>query len=251
MVALHDHSGEERWLEAAVRAGRWLAEGVDSSGLWPQQDYRAAGTPSYYTYAAWPMLEVAVRADDAAIRKAALGVLDAILARRRPNGAFGDWGFSPGEAAFTHTIAYTLQGFISSALLLGEWERYGEPVEQGLRELARLAEPSRGKLPGRVDDEWKPAARYVCLTGNVQTALCILDRAEARSDSSLDAVAAALTDAVCDTQRLRAPLPSLRGAVGGSAPIWGRYMILRYPNWAAKYHCDAMMRLMARPAATG
>jgi hypothetical protein len=178
-------------------------------------------------------------------------VLDAILARRRPNGTFADWAFSPGEAAFTHTIAYTLQGFVSSALLLDEWDRFGEPAELGLRELARLGERSRGRLPGRVDDEWQPAARYVCLTGNVQIALCILDRAEARSDPSLDTAAASLTEAVCDAQRLRAPLPSLRGAVGGSAPIWGRYMILRYPNWAAKYHCDAMMRLMARSAAAG
>jgi hypothetical protein len=251
LVALHELTAEERWLAAAQRAGRWLAAGVNGSGLWPGRDYRAVGTPSYYTYAAWPMLEVAVRADDVAIRKAALGVLDAILARRRPNGTFAEWAFSPGEAAFTHTIAYTLQGFISSALLLDEWDRFGEPTEKGLRELARLGEASRGKLPGRVDDEWQPAARYVCLTGNVQTALCILDRAEARADRSLDAAAALLTDAVCDAQRLRAPLPSLRGAVGGSAPIWGRYMILRYPNWAAKYHCDAMMRQMAQPAAAG
>jgi hypothetical protein len=38
----------------------------------------------------------------------------------------------------------------------------------------------------------------------------------------------------------------LRGAVAGSAPLWGDYMRMRYPNWAAKYHCDALMGVMAR-----
>jgi hypothetical protein len=245
LVALHDLSGEERWLEAATRAGRWLADGVDESGLWSHKDYRAAETPSYYTYAAWPMLEVAVRSGDAAIREAAQGVLGAILARRRPDGSFSGWAFSEGEAAFTHTIAYTLQGLLGAAKTLDDWDIYGRPAEEGLLALAQRAEHSRGRLAGRLDDAWRPAARYVCLTGNAQIALCLLDLAERGGDSRLVGAAVQLADVVCAAQRLRAPA-ALRGAVGGSAPIWGRYMILRYPNWAAKYHCDALMSLIAR-----
>lgn len=246
LVALHDLTAEERWLEAAQRAGRWLAASVDGSGLWPGKDYRAAGTPSYYTYAAWPMLEVAIRCDDAAIRAVAEGALDAILARRRPNGTFAGWGFSEEEPAFTHTIAYTLQGLIGSAKLLGDWERYGKPVEEGLLALAQRAELAKGRLAGRLDDDWMPAARYVCLTGNAQIALCLLDWDETEPDPQRAQTAARLVDAVCDAQHLRGPLSGIRGAVGGSAPIWGRYMLLRYPNWAAKYHCDALMRLIGR-----
>jgi hypothetical protein len=93
LLALHELTGDDLWLEAATRGGRWLASGVDADGLWSHKDYRASGTPSYYTYAAWPMLEVAVRNGDAAIRAAAEGVLDAILTRRRPNGSFEGWGF--------------------------------------------------------------------------------------------------------------------------------------------------------------
>lgn len=243
LVALHDLSGEERWLDAASRACGWLTSELDQSGLWSHRDYRATGTPSYYTYAAWPMLEVAIRSGDVAIRQSAEGVLGAILARQRPNGTFGEWAFSEGEAAFTHTIAYTLQGLIGAATLLDDWDTYGEPVEAGLLALVERAQLARGRLPGRLDDRWMPAARYVCLTGNAQIALCLLDWDRKSHDPRLVDAADQLVDAVCAAQRLRSPLSGLHGAVAGSAPIWGRYMTLRYPNWAAKYHCDALMRL--------
>ncbi|MDQ2939010.1 MAG: hypothetical protein M3R23_00600 [Actinomycetota bacterium] len=246
LVALHDLTGEERWLQAAMRACRWLASGVDESGLWPHKDYRATETPSYYTYAAWPMLEVAARAGDDSTRDAARGVLDAILARRQPNGAFGGWGFSEGEAAFTHTIAYTLQGLIGSARVLDDWDTYGQPAEAGLLALTERAGLASGRLAGRLDDDWRPAARFTCLTGNAQIALCLLDWEERQPDPRLVGAAASLVDAICGAQYLRAPLRGLRGAVGGSAPIWGRYMMLRYPNWAAKYHCDALIQLIGR-----
>ena len=249
LVALHDHSNEDRWIAAARRAGHWLADGVDESGLWPGGDYRAEVTPSYYSYAAWPMLEVAIRCDDDEIRRAAEGALDAIVARWRPNGSFAAWGFTEDEPAFTHTIAYTLQGLVSSARLTGDWDRFGKPAEEGLTALAARASEAEGRLPGRLGDDWGPAARYVCLTGNAQIALCLLDWNEIVPDPARERTAGLLADAVCSAQRLRSPLPGIRGAVGGSAPIWGRYMVLRYPNWAAKYHCDALIRLMARPPA--
>jgi hypothetical protein len=53
-------------------------------------------------------------------------------------------------------------------------------------------------------------------------------------------------DAICATQDLRAPLTALGGAVAGSEPMRGRYMMLRYPNWAANYRCDALVRLIGR-----
>jgi hypothetical protein len=39
--------------------------------------------------------------------------------------------------------------------------------------------------------------------------------------------------------------------VAGSSPITGRYMTLRYPNWAAKFHADALAALTDRLAREG
>lgn len=245
LVALHELTGEPRWLQAGSRAARWLAGGLGEDGLWAGTDYRQAGTPSYYTFALWPMLAMAERADEPDVRESAVRALDAILERRRENGTFARWGFVEGGAAFTHTIAYTIQGLMESARLLDDWPTYGTPAEAGLLELYRRSELAAGRLSGRLDDGWSPAARYICLTGNAQTALCLLAWERRRPDLRLLNSAARLLDVICDAQNLGRPDP-LRGAVGGSLPIWGRYMFLRYPNWAAKFHCDALMQLIPR-----
>jgi hypothetical protein len=36
-----------------------------------------------------------------------------------------------------------------------------------------------------------------------------------------------------------------KGAIAGSAPIWGRYSMFEYPNWAAKFFADALMLKLA------
>jgi hypothetical protein len=246
MLALHELTGEAAWLESAGRAARWLADGVGPSGVWEGVDYRASGTPSYYTYAAAPMIAYAKRAADEEVETVARRVLDAILGRRRPNGTFAGWAFQGDGPAFTHTIAYTLQGLIEAAEELGSWDHYGEPTVEALGQLVRRGELAAGRLPGELDEEWMPAASYVCLTGNAQAALCFLAWDRRRPDLRLVSAAARLLDFICAAQRLGAPVRGVRGAVGGSKPIWGRYMIGRYPNWAAKYHCDALIELSER-----
>jgi hypothetical protein len=246
MVALHRHTGEARWLEAARRGAAWLVAGIGGDGLWPGGDYRARGTPSYYTHVLWPMLEVWKETGEG-LRAAAARALEAIVARRRPNGAFAGWAFSEGAPAFTHTIAYTLRGIQECARLLGEVERYHAEVAPALEVLARRGELAGGSLPGAFDEGWKPRAGYVCLTGNAQVAICLLIHEAHAPDLRLVSAAARMVDRVCDTQALGSGVPgALRGAVAGSWPVWGAYMRLRYPNWAAKYLADALRRLSAR-----
>src|SRR4051812_11169371 len=53
MVALHDATRQQVWLDAAERAAHWLAGGVGADGQWRDKDYRSSVTPSYYTHVAW------------------------------------------------------------------------------------------------------------------------------------------------------------------------------------------------------
>jgi hypothetical protein len=50
---------------------------------------------------------------------------------------------------------------------------------------------------------------------------------------------------VASTQDLRTSNPNIRGAIGGSYPIYGRYARLQYPNWAAKFFIDSLLALKA------
>lgn len=245
MLALWRDSNDDRWLSAARRGSEWLASGMSSEGLWKGGDYRSQGTPSYYTHVLWPMLDVALSTGDGRMKDRVVLGLRTILARRLPNGVFSGWSFAEGKPAFTHTIAYTIRGIQECARLLGDEDAYCA-VEPALEVLVRRAELNGGNLPGAFNEQWKPVNNYSCLTGNAQVARCLLIWESRQSDLRLVSAAARLVDQVCSHQRIRSSLAGVRGGVGGSAPIHGAYMRFRFPNWAAKYLCDAIGPLIDR-----
>lgn len=245
MMALYRHGGDETSFKAAVRGSNWLAEGVGDDGLWPTGDYQAIKTPSYYTHVVWPMLEVWKDSGEEKVKAAGVRFLDAIIARRKENGVFTGWGFKDSGSAFTHTIAYTIRGFLESARLLDDYQAYGEPTEKSLDALIKNAELRGGAMSGALDEDMKPTGKYVCLTGNAQIAICLLLLDQQEADLRLVNTAAKLTDFVCKVQH-KTLVPSGMQGVAGSYPLWGSYMIMRYPNWAAKYHCDALLMLSDR-----
>lgn len=246
MAALYRDSGEARWLEAGGRGAQWLAQGVGADGLWPSGDYQAKSTPSYYTHVAWPMLEIWALNDDAAVRAAAERYLDKMLGRIKNNGVVSHWGFKDDGPAFTHTIAYTIRGFQESARLIDDYERYAAPMEPALEVIYRKSELSNGRLAGSFDENWHATGDYVCLTGNAQLAICLLLMEQHKPDLRLVNAAAKLVDFVARVQRQSTPIDGVNGGVAGSYPLWGKYMIGRYPNWAAKYFCDALLLVQAR-----
>ena len=244
--ALYRATKEDRWLTSARRGAMWLAQGVGTEGQWRQGNYRSGFNPSYYTRVAWPMLDTWALTHDSPIREAAERVLKAILARRKENGVIGGWGFDPGKPAFTHTIAYTIRGLMESARLLENWETYGAPVEAATEYLFRQAELSRGQLAGAFFEDWKKVKSYTCLTGNAQVAICLLLLEGREPDLRLVNASCKLVDFVCNAQSLNHIIADRQGGVAGSRPIWGRYLTMRYPNWAAKFHSDALMMLIHR-----
>ena len=246
MAALFRDTQDERWREAGARGASWLAAGVGENGLWPPGDYQSEATPSYYSHVAWPMLEMVSITDDKVVRDAACRYLDTIKTRIKDNGVVSHWGFKENGPAFTHTIAYTIRGFQESARLIDDFERYHAPMIPALETLYGKTERSGGKLPGSFDENWQATGDYVCLTGNAQLAICFLLLESHETDLRLVNAASKLNDYVASAQRNSMPLGGVKGGVAGSKPLWGKYMIARYPNWAAKYFCDSLLLNMAR-----
>jgi hypothetical protein len=172
--------------------------------------------------------------------------LASLLSRLRPSGAITYWGFGDDEFAFTHTIAYTLRGILECSRILDAWDDVGRCAVPALERMLRKTELSGGRLAAQYDYEWRPLGTYECLTGAAQTAINLLLWERQQPDLRIVNGAAKLVDRVCATQSLGQAIPGIRGAVAGSWPVWGRYLMFRYPNWAAKYHCDALSALMAR-----
>jgi hypothetical protein len=246
MVALARRTGDDRWKVAALKGSVWLAEGVDSEGLWRVGNYRQGINPSYYSQVAWPMLQAWELTRAGEVRDAAVRVLRRIMRLKTDQGSISGWGFDPGKPAFTHTIAYTLRGFLESAVILDDWKSFAEPCLPALEGMCRKSELANGRLPGAFHNDWQPVDWYSCLTGNAQIALCLLRLEQKENDLRLVNAAAKLVDFVCSRQKIGGGLWGICGAVAGSSPLWGRYMFMRYPNWAAKYHADALMMLRDR-----
>jgi len=242
LTSLYHETGQEKWLVAASKGASWIASGIEDGAGWPSGNYVDGFTPTYYTRVVWPLLEVWAITGDAYLRERSESVLDFLLSRRNENGTFQGWGFKPSGYAFTHTVAYTLRGFLECARLLDDWKYTGAPCEAALEKLYRKAELTQGRIPGQISEDWGYDDSFSCLTGNVQLAICLLVWKDRESDPRLVNAACKLVDYVCSRQKLHHVLSGRRGAVAGSTPVRGSYMRFRYPNWAAKFHADALIR---------
>lgn len=244
MLAGYLELGRAECMEAAVKAARWMIASQDDDGCWRRNELN--GVPhTYNTRAAWALLRTGLVADDARIVDAARRNIDWALTQQRDSGWFRTNGFTAGQIPFTHTIAYAIRGILECGVLLDE-ARY---VEAALRSARGLAARQRadGFLAGTFGDGWVPQARYCCLTGLAQSALNWqrLDQRTGRDEFGAPTELA--LEYLKRNHRVSGSRTPDDGGVAGSAPIWGRYSIFKYPNWAAKFFADALMiRILGR-----
>jgi hypothetical protein len=225
-------------LEAAVKAGRWLARHLDEDGCWRKFEHN--GVPHVYnTRGTWALVVTGLLANEPELVKAARRNLDWALTQQTPCGWFTTNAFTPDKAPFTHTIAYAIRGFLESGVLLND-ERYLSAALTAARGMARV-QRADGWLAGTYADNWQPRARYSCLTGVAQMSLNWTRLAQDGGAPELREHARRAIDYVKCTQRLKDGNDAVRGGIAGSSPIWGAYSRFEYPNWAAKFFADALM----------
>ncbi|MCB9853096.1 MAG: hypothetical protein H6819_08370 [Phycisphaerales bacterium] len=241
LVSAYEETGDLMFLTSADRAATWLAKEQEESGAWSRFAYRRGFSPSYYTRVCWPMLMTTIHTSNSIVRERAIRGLRHIAARVRDNGTVAGWGFADDRPAFTHTIAYTIRGFLEAGMLGDDLSEFLAIAEVSAMKLFRIME-LRKKLAGAYDDQWRGANWYVCLTGNCQVAICWMRLFDLIGDVRLCNAACKAIDVVTARQKLKPMLlRSIAGAIPGSAPLFGRYLTFRYPNWAAKFYLDAIM----------
>lgn len=233
LISLFKETNDSKWADSLDKATEWLCRSIDEHGTWKSGHYRDFN-PTYYSRVAWPILWVSTVLDNETYREKAVLVLDSLVKKRNPNGTFSGWGFDKHGPAFTHTIAYTLRGFMESSTLLDDWQRYGAKTEHALEKFYTLAELKNGRLAGQYDEQFAGTESYSCITGNFQIALCLMRWYERENDLRLLNAASKLIEYSVKSQ-------SSSGAIPGSKPFWGKYMMFRYPNWSAKFCADALL----------
>jgi len=234
------HEFGDKYREPMRRAADWLLRNQDLDGCWRKHasPFAMEGEKTYDTHVAWGLLEAA-RVDHAGgYAEAALANVDWALTFQRENGWFEQCCLEDPQRPFTHTLGYAFRGIVEayrysrSPELLSACQR----TANGLLSTMRLD----GFIPGRLDSNWSPAASWVCLTGSAQIACSwfVLHELTGRVDY--------LNAARLVNNYLRRTVtidcrPEVRGALKGSFPVYGRYCIYEYPNWATKFFIDALM----------
>jgi len=214
----------------------WLNQVLEPDGAWRQAAYVPGFVPSYYTRAVWGVLNANEILQQADIQENMRRALYFYAGRFLPNGAVRDWGFRPAQAAFTHTIAYTLEGFLECAVALKEADILGKTIDSMNR---LLHERERtGKTAGRYTQDWKGDTGFVCVSGNAQLSIVCRRLAQLTGASHFQAPADSLLLEVLGYQCL-GNNRNTQGALPGSRPFWGPYMRFRYPNWGLKFFLDA------------
>ena len=197
------------------------------------------GTPHVYnTRTAWALLRMNQLEPDRSWEKVARANLAWALAEQQPNGLFEHCAFQPGQAPYTHTIAYTTRGLLESGFLLAE-RRYILGAERCARAIL-LHMNDEGHLPATIATDGRATSSSCCLTGNCQFAIVWARLHAADGDDRYRQAVMRALQYVMSTQLVDAPDANVRGAIKGSHPVWARYACLSFPNWATKFFIDAM-----------
>jgi hypothetical protein len=254
LVAWHRATGQSAALASARRAADWLVATQDGDGAWHKHLYLDV-VATYTAHASCWLAEFGHYIGERPYVRAAERHLDWVLSHRDATTGWIDRvGFCAEDhqarSASTHTIAYTLQGMLTTSEIVGRLDGL-EAVRQAATAMARRLELS-GRLPAVLNHRWQPGASYACLTGNAQMALVWLRLFERDGDRRLLDAALKALDLVKAAQPMFSRNRGIRGGIPGSDPVWGDYLSMALPNWAAKFFVDAVLakqRVLALDAA--
>lgn len=240
-LAAWRETGEARFRDAAARAANWLVAAQDTDGAWRRfASPFAAHTINTYNARVAYALALAGRdlGEDRYADAASRNVVWA-LTQMHPNGWLDNNDLEDNARPLTHTIAYATRGVLE----VGRLTANDAFVDAACRTAHAAAQTQRadGAIPGRLDAQWQPAARWSCVTGNAQLAIIWLKLSGITGDAAWRLAAERANRFNLSVQNLAAADPGVRGGIPGSHPRNGGYMRNRYPNWAAKFFMDALL----------
>jgi len=242
---LYERSQQSKYLDAAIRGGQYLVRLQEKDGTWKRDTH--CGARTYHARVDWALLRLARLTGNDEFRSAAGRNLQWVVAQQLANGWFANCGFY-NDDPITHVIGYTLRGLLE-CYSLDDSVSKTDILERIVCTIGSMTERTNASvlageeelMPASFDKDWKPTAKYSCLTGNAQVACVIYRLAQHDISQSHIDTADALLRTLKRTQYVGQVSAMLSGAIAGSYPIYGHYAGYSFPNWAAKFFADAIM----------
>jgi hypothetical protein len=240
-IRTYKETKNEKYLRCARSAGNWLVNVQENDGVW--KNYAAHNIPhTYYSRVAWSLLELFCITDNRIYLEKGIKNIEWCLKQQNENGWFNNAGFRSESHPnpFTHTIAYTIRGILEAASIL-ENEQYWKSVQLSIDNFLPQVKDN-GFVSGTFDENWNGDHRFSCLTGNAQLAIILFKLFKKTNNITYQQSALKINHYLKTRQNLKTNNPNIRGAIAGSFPIWGKYIHFNYPNWAAKFFIDSLLK---------
>lgn len=241
LVRAFDETQDEKYKDAAVKAGEWLVELQEEDGTWKR--HTSDGEPrTYYTRVAWSLAEIHRVTGEECFVAACKRNVDWAIGQQERNGWFGKASLEPqkkGDYASIHAIADTARGILEAGLYTDE-DKYVIAAAKAMTGVIDSI-PKRTHIPANYNKLWRSRGRYSCLSGNAQVALILLKLHSKQGDREYLSAARRINKYLKRRQQLMTWDANMKGAIAGSYPIWGKYERFSYPSWAAKFFVDTLM----------
>ena len=232
---------DTRFRDSLVRAADWLVAAQDPDGAWRRfkSPFASHALNTYNTRVAFGLAKAGRALDEPHYLEAAIRNIEWALTQMHPNGWLENNDLEDNDRPLTHTIAYATRGILEVGLIAAN--TIFVDVAARIARVVAQAQRRDGALPGRLAADWRPAARWTCVTGNAQMAIIWQRLARETGDPLWQPLADKAVSFNLSIQDLAASDPGVRGGMPGSHPRGGGYMTHRYPNWAAKFFMDALL----------
>lgn len=241
LVRAYQETGNSAYLSAATKAGDWLVSMQSANGSWPN-DY-GGFAKAYHTRVDRALLKLWSVTAVGRYQTAAVNNLNWALQQQTADGWFNNDGIVATENSdpLTHTIAYTIEGFFDSGVMLNN-STYIAAAKKAADALLAQQQPGGPLSGGNYFSDWTPAVSAQVLTGDAQTALMWLKlynysvQQGAPNQSYLNA--AINMNQYLLTVQGNSSDPGIDGGLAGSDPITGPYNTNYIVPWAAKFFVD-------------
>ena len=234
------HTKDIKYLSCAANTVKWLCNCLEENGKWSSAAYISGFSPAYYTRVIWATLKVNLHLQNQHVAQKMKLAIAYYATKINENHSVQDWSFAPGKAAFTHTIAYTMRGFLESAELLADTQY--RLIAQNMADRLISEFNLKQKLAGTYDEQWVGDYAFVCVTGNAQLSLNFSRLYQITGEIVYYEYAKKFFESV-KTSPSRIQIPGILGGIPGSVPFWGKYMPFQFINWGAKFWLDAALLL--------
>jgi hypothetical protein len=236
---LHLETGEDRYLDAAVRCADWLCAIQDDDGAWTKSGDPAGRSITFLTRTAAALLDFGIRAGDRRYVVAGEKFLEWARKQQLPSGLFRQSELVAGDPYLLHTMMYVLEGYLHAWKITGE-EKWLSCAMRGAAPLLKINVERDPLLYSYYDAELRPRSRSMCMTGLSQWAgVCFDLHEQTQEPGYLQCGSNALFYVM--TKQIRAA-GRLQGAIAGSTPLWGDYLKWAFPNWNIKFFADALLK---------